>query len=109
MKNPRVADGTERKHRLLIEWARRRRRFLGAVLALVATGMTAVWLVVVPEEAQRGGGAREIAVRWGHPACWALLAVVGVLIAADAPERLRRAAAIAAAVCYVAFLAGLVL
>ncbi|MEW1918619.1 hypothetical protein [Pseudarthrobacter oxydans] len=63
----------------------------------------------MPDKAAQTSGVQELAIRWGHPACWALLAVVGVLVALDAPKRTRDGVAIAAAACYAAFLAGTLL
>lgn len=87
----------------------RRHRPLGWAAAAVAAGMAGVWLVVVPGKAEETTGVQELAIRWGHPACWALLAVVGVLVAVDAPRRTRDAVAITAAACYAGFIAGMVL
>jgi hypothetical protein len=93
----------------VVAWARRRRRALGLTGAAMAVAMAGLWLVVVPVEAETAVGLQEAAIRWGHPACWALLAVLGVLFAADAPKRARNGVGVAAAVCYAAFLAGMVL
>jgi hypothetical protein len=90
-------------------WARRHRRALALTGAAVALCLTVVWLVVVPGKAESTTGLQEAAIRWGHPASWALLALLGALVAADAPERARSAVGLAAAACYAAFLAGLLL
>ncbi|WP_458779308.1 hypothetical protein [Arthrobacter sp. D3-16] len=71
--------------------------------------MTTLWLVVVPEKADQTAGLQELAIRWGHPFCWAFLAAAGILFALDAPKRIIDAAFFAAAGCYAAFLAGIVL
>lgn len=71
--------------------------------------LATVWLVVVPAKAAETAGVQELAIRWGHPACWVLLAGLGVLVAFDAPKRTRDAVGIAAAVCYAAFLAAMLL
>ncbi|MEW1982973.1 hypothetical protein [Pseudarthrobacter oxydans] len=71
--------------------------------------MAVVWTVIVPDKAAQTSGVQELAIRWGHPASWALLAVVGVLVALDAPKRARDGIAITAAACYAAFLAGTLL
>ena len=93
----------------VITWARRRRRALGLIGAAMAVALAGLWLVVVPAKVETAVGLQEAAIRWGHPACWALLAVLGVLVAADAPKRARNGVGAAAAVCYAAFLAGMVL
>ncbi|PKI93161.1 hypothetical protein CW368_02460 [Actinomycetales bacterium SN12] len=80
---------------------------LGAGGAVFAAALAVVWAFVVPEQAGTATGAREIAIRWGHPVCWALLAVVGILIAMDAPRRLRDTVAVVAAASYAAFLIAL--
>ncbi|MDT0166747.1 hypothetical protein Q9R32_14425 [Actinotalea sp. AC32] len=85
----------------------RRRRRLGVVGAVVATGAAALWTVVVPERAETATGLREAAIRYGHPVCWGLLAVVGLLVALDAPRRARDAVAYAAGASYAAFLLAL--
>lgn len=90
-------------------WARRHRTAVGFVGAAAAAGMTALWLVVVPEKADQTTGLQELAIRWGHPLCWAFLAVVGVLFALDSPKWIRDGFAWAAAGSYAAFLAGMVL
>ena len=82
---------------------------MGLASAAAAAGMTGVWLVVVPEKADQTSGLQELAIRWGHPLCWALLAVAGVLFALGAPKRVRDGFCYAAAGCYAAFLAGMVL
>ena len=88
-------------------WARRHHRMLGIVGAVIAAALAVVWVFVVPEQAESATGVREAAIRWGHPVCWALLAVVGVLVAVDAPRRLRDGVAVLAAVSYAAFLLAL--
>lgn len=90
-------------------WLQRHHRVLGVVGAVFAAAMTVLWLVVVPAEAETASGVQEFLIRYGHPAAWALLAVLGVLIAADAPRRLRDAVAYASLVAYLAFLGALLL
>jgi hypothetical protein len=86
-----------------------RQRWLGWGGAVIATGMTAVWSLVIPERAATATGLQAAAIRYGHPVCWALLAIVGVLTAIGAPRRARDAFAFAAGASYAAFLAGLTL
>lgn len=93
----------------LKEWARNERRPLGLLGAVAATGMAGLWIAVVPDKAAETSGVQELAIRWGHPACWALLALVGFLVSLDAPKRLRDIAAVAAAVLYAAFLTAMLL
>lgn len=107
MEKPRRSDGTEAAPNTVHRWVRGRRRPLGCSFAVVAAGLAGVWLVVVPEKAEQAGGWQEAAIRWGHPVCWALLSVVGVLVAVDAPQRLRHAVAWTAAACYATFLIGM--
>lgn len=109
MKNPQTNVDTNRVRSTPVAWTHRHRRPLGLTLAAAAAGMTGLWLVVVPAKAEQTSGLQEFAIRCGHPACWALLAVVGVLVALDAPKRVRDGAGIAAAICYAAFIAGMVL
>jgi hypothetical protein len=45
----------------------------------------------------------------GTPLCWALLALLGVLIALDAPQHARDVLAVAAVLSYAVFLAGVLL
>ena len=87
----------------------RRRRVLGLVGVVVAAGLTVVWLFVVPEQADQTHGLQAAAIRWGHPATWALLALFGVLVALDAPKPIRDTVAWASLACYAAFWAGLLL
>lgn len=86
---------------------RRNRRALGVVGALIAAALAVVWILVVPEQAATTTGVQSAVIRWGHPLCWALLAVVGILIAVDAPRRIRDAVALLAAGSYAAFLIGM--
>lgn len=83
------------------------RRALGAAGGVVAAGMAVLWTVVVPGRAEHVTGLQEVAIRVGHPACWALLAVTGLLVAVDAPRRLRDASAYAAVIAYAVFLVAL--
>lgn len=82
---------------------------MGLAGAAAAAGMTVLWSVVVPEKADRTTGLQELAIRWGHPLCWAFLAVAGILFAVGAPQRVRDGVSLAAISCYAAFLVGMVL
>lgn len=86
-----------------------RRVALGVGGAVVASGMAVLWWFVVPEAADSTGGLQAAAIRYGHPATWALLALLGLLIAVGAPRRMRSVVGALSAACYAAFLAGLVL
>ncbi|RWR18050.1 hypothetical protein D8Y24_11785 [Agrococcus lahaulensis] len=88
-------------------WAARHRRALGLTGAVVAAAMAVLWTLVVPEQAAAATGVQQLALRWGHAATWALLAVVGALVALDAAPRLRSALAWASLACYAAFLLAL--
>jgi hypothetical protein len=92
-----------------LPWHRRHKRILGVAGALLASGMTILWLVVVPEGAESTQGLRSWVLRLGHPAAWACLAGVGIAVAADAPRPLRPALAWAALGSYGAFVLALVL
>ena len=105
----RPRSGAEPRRRRLTMWSRRHRMVVGLVAAAAAAGMAGVWLVVVPEKADQTNGLQELAIRWGHPLCWALLAVAGVLFALGAPKGVRDGVCFAAAGCYAAFLAGMLL
>ncbi|KAA6435173.1 hypothetical protein FQ330_05315 [Agrococcus sediminis] len=80
---------------------------LGLTGAVVAAAMAVLWTLVVPEQAAAATGVQQLALRWGHAATWALLAVVGALVALDAAPRLRSALAWASLACYAAFLLAL--
>ncbi|WP_131106238.1 hypothetical protein [Ornithinimicrobium sufpigmenti] len=88
---------------------RSRRRTLGLVGAVAAAGMTALWVVVVPEKASTTDGLQSAAIRLGHPLSWALLSAVGLAVAAGAPKDLRDGLAWAALAAYGAFLLALLL
>ncbi|WP_460436755.1 hypothetical protein, partial [Angustibacter speluncae] len=75
--------------------------------AVVAAALAVLWLLVVPEH--DGDGPRAVLLRFGHSACWALVAVGALLHAVRAPARAVGACAWAALACYAAFLAALVL
>src|SRR5690606_28699617 len=64
------------------------RRTLALAGSVVAAGLSALWVVVVPDKAEATTGLQALAIRWGHPGSWALLAVLGAAVAADAPVRL---------------------
>lgn len=86
-----------------------RRVALGVGGGVVAAGMAVLWWFVVPDKADTAGGLHAAAIRYGHPATWSLLALLGVLVATDAPARVRTVVGALSAACYAAFLAGLVL
>lgn len=67
----------------------KRRAALGIAGALLAGGMAVAWTVVVPDKAAATEGLQSAAIRYGHPATWALLSLLGVLVAANAPHRIR--------------------
>lgn len=90
-------------------WLARRRAVAGPVAVVLAAALGVVWLVVVPDEAERAAGWREVALRYGHPACWFLLAVAALAWTARAPRRWVEVPAWAALACYAAFLAASVL
>lgn len=81
---------------------------LGLVGALVAGALTVVWLVVVPEKADQTSGVQAAVIRYGHPACWALLAGAGLAYAAGRPHT-SRLLGYAALACYAAFVLAFVL
>lgn len=77
--------------------------------AAAAAGLTALWCVVVPDKAETTQGLQSFLIRWGHPASWACLTALALLVVADAPPRPRTVAGTAALATYVAFLAALLL
>ena len=86
----------------------RRRRRLALAAAAVALVLTAVWLVVVPGKAEETTGAQAALIRYGHPACWVLLAAAAVAYAAGRPDT-SRTLGYAALACYAAFLLAVLL
>lgn len=88
-------------------WHVRHRRLLGLGGAAVAAGMTALWLVVVPDKAATTEGVQSLAIRVGHPLSWALLSALGLSVAAGAPRRVRDALAWSALAAYAGFLVAL--
>ncbi len=90
-------------------WAHRNRRPLGFVGATASAGMVALWLIVVPDKAQATSGVQSLAIHYGHPAAWACLTVLGLLVAADAPQSCRNVVSWTGLVSYVAFLVSLAL
>lgn len=101
--NPEPGHKAVQQRSDLRPWLRRHHRLLGLGGAAVAAGMTALWMTVVPEKVDTTSGIQALAIRWGHPLCWAFLTTVGLLVAADAPKRLRDGLAISAGVCYAGF------
>lgn len=86
-----------------------RRRRIAVAGAVAAAGLTVLWCFVVPEKADQTTGVQSLAIRWGHPATWALLSGLGVMIAMDSPKPARDTVAYASLACYGAFWAGLLL
>lgn len=86
-----------------------RRRTLALAGALVAAGMTVLWLVVVPDRADTTSGLQSLAIRYGHPLSWALLTGLALSHAADAPKALRDGLGWGALASYAVFLAALAL
>lgn len=85
------------------------RRALALAGAVAATGMTVLWVVVVPERAGTTTGVQALAIRWGHPASWALLAALGLAVAADVHRRVREVLAWGALGSYAVFVLALLL
>lgn len=90
-------------------WHHRHRRLVGFGGAAVAAGLSALWVVVVPDKAGASEGLQSLTIRFGHPLSWALLSVLGLAVAAGAPRRVRDALAWSALAAYLAFLVALVL
>jgi hypothetical protein len=86
----------------------RRRRPLGAALAVVAAGVAVVWLLVVPEVPAGAGALRGAVLRWGHAVVWLLLAAAAAAWAAGARRRTVERLAVAALAVYAAFVLALV-
>lgn len=86
-----------------------RQRRLGFAGAVVAAAMTGLWLLVVPDKAVSTAGLQSLAIRFGHPAAWALLAAFGLSVATGGSRAVRDGLAWAALACYGAFLAALLL
>lgn len=86
-----------------------RRQVLGWAGAALATVMAVLWTVVVPEKAAATDGVQSLLIRHGHPATWAALAILGVLVALDAPPRARTLVGAVSLACYSGFLLALAL
>lgn len=86
-----------------------RQRRLGFAGAVVAAAMTGLWLLVVPDKAESAAGLQSLALRFGHPAAWALLTAVGLSVATGGLRAVRDGLAWAALGCYGAFVAALLL
>ena len=87
----------------------RHRTLVGITAAVVCAVLAVVWAVVVPEQAEQASPLRSAVIRLGHPLCWGLLSVTGVLFAARAPRRWVGTAAYAALAAYGAFVLALLL
>lgn len=87
----------------------RNRTAVGLGGALVAGAMAGLWLVVVPGRVDEVTGLQELALRYGHGACWALVALAALLYALRAPRQAVTTSAWAGLVAYLAFLAAVVL
>ena len=90
-------------------WLEGHRRTVGLGGAAVALALAGLWTVVVPHRADSLDGLQALAVRWGHPLCWLLLAASGVLYAVRAPSALVAGSAWGALGAYVVFLGATVL
>ena len=58
-----------------VTFTERHRTVLGAIAVLVSLAVAAFFAVVGPA-VEPPSGVRGVIMRWGAPACWALLAVV---------------------------------
>lgn len=88
-------------------WVERHRRSLGLAAIAIALGLAALWLVVVPEEAETSTGLASWLLRFGHSLCWLLLAATAALWTARAPRRAIDLTAWAALAAYGGFLLAL--
>lgn len=86
-----------------------RTQILALLCAGLAAGMAVLWTVVVPGKAETTEGVQSLLIRHAHPATWAALAVLGILVALDAPAWTRTTAGVVSLVSYAAFLGALVL
>lgn len=91
------------------DWLERHRTTAGLAGAVASGALAWLWLVVVPGRADEVGGLQEVAIRYGHSACWALLALAALLYAVRAPRPAVAASAWTALAAYLAFLAAVVL
>lgn len=88
-------------------WLERRRRPVGLAAIVIALGLAALWLVVVPEKAATSTGIAAWMLRFGHSLCWLLLAATAALWTARAPRRAVDLTAWAALAAYGGFLLAL--
>lgn len=86
-----------------------RRQVLAWAGAALAAALAVLWTVVVPEKARTTDGAQSLLIRYGHPATWAALAVLGVLVALDAAPRARTLVGAISLASYAGFLVALAL
>lgn len=86
-----------------------RRQLLGWGGAVLAGAMAVLWSFVVPEKAGTTDGVQSLLIRYGHPATWAALAVLGVLVALDVAPRARTLVGAVSLACYAGFLLALTL
>lgn len=103
------ANGERRTEGLAMAraFARRHRRPLGIAATILAAGLAVLWTQVVPDRAATAPPAQAAVIRWGHPACWALLAAAALAWALGAPRRLTETLAWLALGAYGAFLVAL--
>lgn len=87
--------------------ARRHRRPLGIAAAILATALAVLWTQVVPDRAATAPPLQASAIRWAHPACWALLAAAALCWALGAPRRATKTLAWAALGAYGMFIVAL--
>lgn len=88
-------------------WLERHRRPVGLAAIVIALGLAALWLVVVPEKAATSTGIAAWMLRFGHSLCWLLLAATAALWTARAPRRAVDLTAWAALAAYGGFLLAL--
>lgn len=86
-----------------------RRQVVAWAGAALAAALAVLWTVVVPEKAETTDGVQSLLIRWGHPATWAALAVLGVLAALDVAPRARSLVGAVSLACYAGFLLALTL
>lgn len=103
-----MAQGAESSARLK-EHIERHRALVGSVVAVGATCLAVLWLVIVPEKAATTTGLQALTIRYAHSLCWALLAAAAGTYAVRAPAHTTRTLTWAALGAYAAFLTALFL
>lgn len=80
------------------------RKVLGLIAAVIALGVAALYLVIVPEQSENTTGFVKLVLLYGHSLCWLLLAGAFATWALNGPRRIYATLAYSALAVYGIFM-----